>query len=248
MHGFDTHDTHHAISAYSADASGAFYLLEGRFLHSQVETPYGPQRANDGGVWRFDPKRFRLERFIQTDVNNPWGIAFDDWEQCVLSDASSGENYWALPVSAKMPYGVEIERAGDYVPSGHVRRRIEFVSSRHFPDDRQGQFMTCNSIGFLGINFSSVREDGSGFTGALAGDLISSSDPNFRPVDLEFAPDGSLYFIDWHNALIGHMQHNARDPNRDHEHGRIYRVTYPSRPLVKPRSLPEPPCPSFWRI
>jgi len=63
-------------------------------------------------------------------------------------------------------------------------------------------------------------------------------------VDLEFAPDGSLYFLDWHNALIGHMQHNARDPKRDHDHGRIYRVTYPSRPLVKPAkvagaSLPE---------
>jgi len=245
MHGFDTHDTHHAISAYSADASGAFYLLEGRFLHSQVETPYGPQRVNDGGAWRFDPKNFRLERYIQSDVNNPWGIAFDDWEQGVLSDASSGENYWALPISAKMPYGVEIQRAGDYVPKrSRPTSGSEFVSSRHFPEDRQGQFMTCNSIGFLGLNFSAVREDGSGFTGSLAGDLISSSDPNFRPVDLEFAPDGSLYFLDWHNALIGHMQHNARDPKRDHDHGRIYRVTYPSRPLVKPAkvagaSLPE---------
>jgi mono/diheme cytochrome c family protein len=29
------------------------------------------------------------------------------------------------------------------------------------------------------------------------------------------------------------MQHNARDPLRDHVHGRIYRITYPSRPLVK---------------
>jgi mono/diheme cytochrome c family protein/glucose/arabinose dehydrogenase len=238
MHGFDTHDTHHAISAYTADASGAFYLLEGRFLHSQVETPYGPQRVNDGGAWRFDPKRFRLERFIQSDVNNPWGMAFDDWEQGVLSDASSGENYWALPISAKMPYGVEIQRAGDYVPKrSRPTSGSEFVSSRHFPDDRQGQFMTCNSIGFLGLNFSSVRDDGSGFTGELAGDLISSSDPNFRPVDLEFAPDGSLYFLDWHNALIGHMQHNARDPKRDHEHGRIYRVTYPARPLVKPAKV-----------
>ena len=238
MHGFDTHDTHHAISAYSADASGAFYLLEGRFLHSQVETPYGPQRVNDGGAWRFDPKNFRLERYIQSDVNNPWGIAFDDWEQGVLSDASSGENYWALPISAKMPYGVEIRRAGDYVPKrSRPTSGSEFVSSRHFPDDRQGQFMTCNSIGFLGLNFSAVREDGSGFTGSLAGDLISSSDPNFRPVDLEFAPDGSLYFLDWHNALIGHMQHNARDPKRDHDHGRIYRVTYPSRPLVKPAKV-----------
>jgi mono/diheme cytochrome c family protein len=33
------------------------------------------------------------------------------------------------------------------------------------------------------------------------------------------------------------MQHNARDPLRDHVHGRIYRITYPSRPLVKPASV-----------
>uniref|UniRef100_UPI00265929C1 c-type cytochrome n=1 Tax=Ferruginibacter sp. TaxID=1940288 RepID=UPI00265929C1 len=41
----------------------------------------------------------------------------------------------------------------------------------------------------------------------------------------------------WHNVLIGHMQHNARDPLRDHTHGRIYRVTYPSRPLVVPAKV-----------
>jgi hypothetical protein len=54
---------------------------------------------------------------------------------------------------------------------------------------------------------------------------------------MEFAPDGSLYIVDWHNVLIGHMQHNVRDPLRDHSHGRIYRITYPSRPLVKPAKI-----------
>jgi mono/diheme cytochrome c family protein len=33
------------------------------------------------------------------------------------------------------------------------------------------------------------------------------------------------------------MQHNARDPLRDHVHGRIYRITYPSRPLVTPAKV-----------
>lgn len=238
MHGFDTHDTHHAISAYCADASGAFYLLEGRFLHSQVETPYGPRRCNDGGAWRFDPKSFRLERHNQTDINNPWGYSFDYWEQDYLSDASSGQNWWSLPVSAKMPYGVEITKVGEFAPKrSRPTSGAEFVSSRHFPDEAQGDFMICNSIGFLGISLHDVWEDGSGFSGKHAGDLLSSSDPNFRPVDIEFAPDGSLYCIDWHNALIGHMQHNARDPNRDHDHGRIYRITYPGRPLVTPAKV-----------
>jgi len=54
---------------------------------------------------------------------------------------------------------------------------------------------------------------------------------------MEFAPDGSLFLIDWHNVLIGHMQHNARDPLRDHVHGRIYRITYPGRPLIRPASV-----------
>ena len=232
------HDTHHAISAYCADASGAFYLCEGRFLHSQVETPYGPRRCNDGGVWRFDPKDFRLERYSQADYSNPWGISFDHWEQCYISDASPGENWWGVPVSAKMPYGVEIPKVEQFVPKrSRPTSGAEFVSSRHFPDEQQGDFMICNSIGFLGISFATKSDDGAGFIGKANGDLLTSSDGNFRPVDLEFAPDGSLYVIDWHNPLIGHMQHNARDPNRDHDHGRIYRITYPARPLVKPAKV-----------
>ena len=39
--------------------------------------------------------------------------------------------------------------------------------------------------------------------------------------------------VDWFNPLIGHMQHSLRDPNRDHTHGRIWRITYPRRPLVE---------------
>jgi mono/diheme cytochrome c family protein len=101
----------------------------------------------------------------------------------------------------------------------------------------QGDFLICNSIGFLGIKQHKVWEDGAGFTGELRQDMVYSNDPNFRPCEIETAPDGSLYVIDWHNPLIGHMQHAARDPNRDNDHGRIYRITYPSRPLVKPAEI-----------
>ena len=70
-----------------------------------------------------------------------------------------------------------------------------------------------------------------------------SGDKNFRPSDAIFAPDGSLYFSDWHNVIIGHMQHNVRDPNRDHAHGRIYRVTAIGRPLQKPVAIAGQPIP-----
>jgi mono/diheme cytochrome c family protein len=109
--------------------------------------------------------------------------------------------------------------------------------SRHFPDEVQGDFLICNSIGFLGIKQHKIWEDGAGYTGELRQDMLYSNDPNFRPCDIETAPDGSLYVIDWHNTLIGQMQHSARDPNRDNDHGRIYRITYPSRPLLEPAKI-----------
>ena len=33
------------------------------------------------------------------------------------------------------------------------------------------------------------------------------------------------------------MQHNLRDTSRDHDHGRVYRVTYTGRPLLKPAKI-----------
>ncbi|MDB6080441.1 MAG: dehydrogenase, partial [Akkermansiaceae bacterium] len=238
LQGFDTHDTHHAIHAFCADASGAIYMGEGTFLHTEVETPYGPRRGTGAGIWRFDPKTYRLERYIQTEFYNPWGIAFNDWQLSVIADASSGANWWGLPISQKMLFDQNAEQLGElFQKRSRPTAGAEFVSSRNFPDEMQGAFMMNNAIGFLGTSMHKIGEANGGLEGSLIGDLITSSDPNFRPCDLEFAPDGSLYVIDWHNALIGHMQHSARDPNRDHTHGRIYRITYKSRPLVKPAKI-----------
>ena len=37
--------------------------------------------------------------------------------------------------------------------------------------------------------------------------------------------------------IIGHMQHNIRDPSRDHKHGRILRLTVKDRPLQEPVAI-----------
>jgi hypothetical protein len=92
-------------------------------------------------------------------------------------------------------------------------------------------------IGFLGILQYQVHQEGSSFSATEVEPLLQSSDPNFRPSDLEIGPDGALYFTDWQNPIIGHMQHHLRDPSRDKRHGRIYRVTYPSRPLLEPARM-----------
>ena len=236
LDGFDPHDTHHAISAFDVDHGGGIYMCEGRFLHSQVETPWGPQRMTDGGVWRFDPHSWKVERVMQLDVNNPWGVAHDAYGQTFVNDASGGEHLWMLGYSLKIPHAAEMAKVSKFNYEHHIRPTsgAEFLSSRHFPEEVQGDYLFANTIGFLGIKDFEVVEDGSEIKGHFRQNLIQSTDGNFRPCDLEIGPDGSLFFIDWHNTLIGHMQHSARDPLRNSEYGRIYRITYPSRPLVDP--------------
>lgn len=240
LSGFDDHDTHHAISAFAADESGAIFMAEGTFLHTNVETPYGPVRGTNGGFYRYSPQRHKLERTAQLAIPNPWGIAFDEWGQPFFAETSGPDVRWMTPGTIKPLYGVSTHKSFNLIEAAHAVRPtsgLEFVSSRHFPDDVQGDLLINNTIGFLGTKQHAIEEDGTGYRGRFRQDLIRSDDPNFRPVDMEFAPDGSLYVVDWHNVLIGHMQHNARDPLRDHEHGRIYRVTYPSRPLVEPAHI-----------
>ena len=235
LDGFDPHDSHHSFSAFDVDNGGGIFMLEGRFLHSQVETPYGPQRMTDGGAWRFDPHSWKVERVVQTDVSNPWGMAHDEYGQNILNDASGGAQLWVGGYNIKVPHGAEIPKVGKFNYEHHARPTSgsEFIYSSHFPDEVQGDYIYGNTIGFLGIKQYQVEEEGSEIKGKHRQDLISSSDGNFRPADLEFAFDGSLYFLDWHNALIGHMQHSGRDPNRSSQYGRIYRITYPSRPFAK---------------
>jgi mono/diheme cytochrome c family protein len=145
-----------------------------------------------------------------------------------------------MPGSIKPRYGVATHKSTNLIEDKHRVRPtsgLEFISSRHFPDEVQGDMLINNTIGFLGTKEHTMEDKGTGFASKHRQDLLVSKDRNFRPVDMEFAPDGSLYVVDWHNVLIGHMQHNVRDPLRDHSHGRIYRITYPSRPLVKPAKV-----------
>ena len=238
LSGFDDHDTHHAISAFCADPSGAFIMCEGVFLHSNVESAFGPQRGTNGGFYRYSPQKKTILRYSQFSIPNPWGLAFNDYGQDLFLHTSGTSFSWMLPGMVKARYGANL-KAPSILKSNQVRPTsgVEFVSSRHFPDEVQGDVLINNNIGFLGTKQHRMIDQDPGFSTEFRQNLIVSKDLNFRPTDLEFAPDGSLYIVDWQNALIGHMQHSARDPNRDHAHGRIYRVTYPSRPLVKPAKI-----------
>jgi putative membrane-bound dehydrogenase-like protein len=65
--------------------------------------------------------------------------------------------------------------------------------------------------------------------------LLKSKDDWFRPVHLKFGPDGCLYVVDWYNKIVSHNELPTTHPDRDKEHGRIWRIRHKSQ---TPKAIP----------
>lgn len=229
--GFGTEDAHHAISNYTWGPDGALYMHEGTFLHSQVETPYGPQRAANGTTWRYEPRTMKLEPYVSYPYANPWGNVFTGNGTHLIGDVSTGMNYFAPPLTVAINYPIKHKGMKDFLTSKQRPKTcgIEIISSRQFPESAQGNILFNTFIGFQGIKQHKLSEDGSGVIAHEIEPLLQSKDPNFRPVDLKFGPDGVLYVLDWYDPIIQHGEQGFRDSLRDHTRGRIWRITYKNK-------------------
>ena len=250
--GWASDDTHHTCGAFEWSHSGKLHMLEGIATSTTLETPWGPHRSQGtGGAYVMDPRSLRIRQFALPGQYNMWCYVFNNWGQGIVGDGTTANHAWDTPLSGAQFGG----RTGlNFVFNNEGMRPAlgcEFLVSRNFPDDVQRQFTYACVINMNGMPRFSVNDDGGGYHGdrlknadGTPDDLIRSTDKHFRPADPQIGPDGALWFGDWANALVGHMQYSQRDPNRDHTRGRIYRLVYPSRPLVTPvtqfgKSVPE---------
>jgi putative heme-binding domain-containing protein len=191
-------------------------------------------RCANAGVFRYEPRTQKFSVYVPFGFANPHGHVFDRWGQDIVVDGTGSQPYHAALFSGHLDF----PRKHASPPQVYQQRTrpcpgMEYLSSRHFPESMQGNLLVANVIGFQGILQYKIADNGASFVGTEVEPILSSTDPNFRPTDLKIGPDGAIYFVDWHNPIIGHMQHNLRDPSRDREHGRIYRVTHEGQPLLK---------------
>ena len=245
LHGFGGEDVEHSINNFKWGRDGALYFMEGTFFHTQVETPYGPERSKLGGVFRYIPHRRQFEVFVAYRLSNPWGQVLDRWGQSIILDASGHRFYNMDMLSAEAIYFSDRSNArsfavGDVAAGGG----IDLIYSRQFPEEHQGRFLSNQICGrFRGIIWWNISEDGTTYkVERVKPELLVSNDPHMGPLAMTFGPDGALYLVDFYTPLAENTSQPKRFKGRDHTHGRIWRITYKNRPLLTPpKIVGEPP-------
>ncbi|MBI1371932.1 MAG: hypothetical protein GC159_04115 [Phycisphaera sp.] len=241
--GFGTEDSHHALHDIAWTPDGDLIGRESIFLHSQIETPYGPVRQNDSGWFLYRPSEHRLTAFGSYRSTNPWGVTFDDWGNHMASHPNFAEAFHA----PNAPYP-QLHPSPRGLSAYSGTAGMEFIDMPSFPADMQGGFFKNRYKPTNRVEYHTWTENGAGYEEKYTTDIIFSTNLSFIPVDIRFGPRGAMYVCDWYNPVKGHAQYALRDERRDRKSGRIWRITAKGMPLVDPPKIAGEPIPALLDI
>lgn len=241
--GFGTEDSHHALHDFVWTPDGDLIFRDSIFLHSQVETPYGPQRLDNSGWFRLRTTSMRLTTFGSYPSTNPWGVTFDDWGHHVASHPIFADAFHAT----NPPYPEQHPGAGR-LPAYSGVCGHEFVDFDFYPQELQGGFIKARYKPTNNIEMHQWIEKDDHFEEKKLGDLIFSTNLSFIPTDVKVGPRGDFYICDWYNPIKGHAQYSLRDPRRLRTSGRIWRIVPKGATLATPPTIAGASIPDLLEI
>jgi putative membrane-bound dehydrogenase-like protein len=227
LRGFGSQDTHETLNTFQWGPDGRLYGLHGVFTTSEVQG----QRL-DAAVWRYDVRSKRFEVFAE-GTSNPWGMDFDSEGNCFLVCCVIPHLFHIVPGGIYIkqshkpsyhPYAYgQLREISDHLhhqESGWAHAGLLYLDGPTVPQNYRGSLL-MGSIHGSSIKRDILRRNGSTFIASHAPDLVVSGDRNVRPINLRWAPDGSIYWIDWHDQ---NPCHQAHPDSWDYSRGRIYRL------------------------
>ena len=195
--------------------------------------------------------RFSLDgnhiELVTAGLNNVWGYQLRGNGQWYLTEANDlghsvnpaepGTGFTGIGNEKLRPYQPTLPRLHKFRVGGTG------ISGLAFADDTSGSYPEeYRDVAFLANPITStincvkvVRNPDGTVTAKHLPDLLKSKDDWFRPVNIEFGPDGCLYVADWYNKIVSHNELPTTHPDRDKSHGRIWRIRHKSQ---KARSIP----------
>lgn len=224
-------DTHGMQNAFRRGLDGWLYACHGFNNQSSVQGADGHVvTMHSGNTYRMRLDGSRLEHFTWGQVN-PFGMAQDPLGNLFTADCHSKPIYLLIRDGYYPSFGKPHDGLGFVPPIMHhlhgstAIAGVVYYDDDHFPAEYRGNLFSGNVMTSR-VNRNSLIFHGSTITAHEEPDFIRTTDPWFRPVDIQLAPDGSLYVADFYNRIIGHYEVPLDHPGRDRHRGRIWRVVY----------------------
>ncbi|WP_377178210.1 DUF7133 domain-containing protein [Rubritalea tangerina] len=248
IRGFGIQDTHTTIHQLTRTPGGWIAFSQGCNSFGTVTLANGEKVPfNRSLIGRFSVDGKRLET-IGAGMNNIWAWAINDEGRTFIHEANDfGYSQAAFDRDVTYPSFVKALRYPDSMKhpptaqglglggTGFSGIAISQDSQRGFPEQWQNVHFVANPItGAINSVRPSVDSRGV-YSYEKLEDLLVSDDLMFRPVAVEFGPDGCLYVIDCYNRIISHNEVSTDHPARDKKSGRIWRIRHKSQ---KPAEVP----------
>ncbi|MFN7812598.1 MAG: hypothetical protein ACK5SI_08070, partial [Planctomycetia bacterium] len=242
LEGFGVQDSHLFPHQFTRVPGGWILVAQGLFNSSTVKRPGGLPFADGSKQARFDAcklARFKPDgsafELLTAGPNNIWGLTISRLGQTWIQEA----NDMGYPIIPFEPGGLYRTGSPDRLqpyqplcppPLAPPQMGGTGLSGLAIADDLDGWpapwgagagssadervFYVANPITNAIQSIIATRTGGR-FTYRKGPDLLTSADKCFRPVAIQFGPDGCLYVVDWYNKVISHNEVPRNHPDRD---------------------------------
>ena len=116
----------------------------------------------------------------------------------------------------------DVPKGTDDAGGGHAHCGAMIYLGDNWPKEYRGKLF-FNNIHGNRINCDILEPKGSGYVGRHGKDFLKANDRWFRGINMKYAPDGTVYLIDWYDK---NACHRTNPEIWDRTNGRIYRIVY----------------------
>lgn len=241
LDGFGIQDSHAIATALNWGPDGWLYGCQGSTVSLNIQEI----KRQGQLIWRYHPDQQTFEIFAEGG-GNIWSCEFDSVGRLYAGSNNKYAGYWYHQGAY---YGKNIGKHGG-LSNPHAYGYLDGIPHKKY------QRVTTSIMIYEGqtlpkrfhssLVFANPLTDGVGaYTLSRSGLSIEASPleiidvlpwkENFRPVYLDFGPDGAIYVCDWQDTQVNHMQNTIgqMSPND----GRIFRIRHKDSKPQKPFDL-----------
>lgn len=233
LEGFGLEDTHAVANSLRWGPDGWIYGAQGSTATANVTSKSSRNVQFTGqAIWRYHPETHIFEIYGEGG-GNTFNIEIDAEGKTFSGQNGYGrgpyykqggyyKKSWGKhgPLTNPYAFGYLEDMAFEGENSRFTHALIRYEGGA-LPSRYDRNFIALNPLQG-NIVLTGVVKDGSSMKNKDLDKIVDTPDRWFRPIDIKIGPDGNVYFTDWYDSRLSHV--DARDTWHKSS-GRIYRLS-----------------------